>query len=151
MRQSPVYGSLFFPACRELPEDGHFESRKDPHWVCVNTEGIGLILESKKKLIFFETYDNLAWLCAQDTITLEQYSPVDVVNNSPDISADTRPENALLSVRPVSAATAEPIAYLPIVTPQSHLIDSLAVAATRRIEWRNQDLVAKIRQGTKMD
>lgn len=71
VRQWPVYGSIFYPACRNMPPNGYFELRTDNALIAVNTEGILIVDEDKHKIIFCEPFTHMSWLYSSDTVTLE--------------------------------------------------------------------------------
>jgi hypothetical protein len=91
VREWPIYGSVFFPACKDVPPEGFFELRTDHHLICVNSDGIFVIDDDNHKIIVSEMYDNIAWDISHDYITLE-YGP----QNKPILSTFITPQIKLV-------------------------------------------------------
>ena len=76
-RKWPIYGSVFFSACKIPPSQGNFKFRVDHFKIGVNLRGIHIIDLSKSKCIMSETFSNIAWLCSADSVIFEYGSMED--------------------------------------------------------------------------
>lgn len=108
--QFPWYGSTFFPACKNVPPQGYFELRTDHLLIAVNCDNICILDEDRHKLLWSGTYEGVEWECTPDSITVEYM---------PKASKDGQPPKKASSV---------------LITPQAHLVDSLAARAIYLIE-----------------
>ena len=125
------YGATFFPACSTMPPSGYFELRTEHLWVTVNAEGMSIIDEDRHRVSWYAQYDALEWECTPDSITIE-YT---VAGTGANGQAPKR-----------KTAT--------LITPQSHLIDSLASRAIyniERLERRAQRAKAAVANGGAKD
>jgi hypothetical protein len=108
----PFYGSTFFPACKSIPPQGYFELRTDHLLIAVNTECVSVIDEDRHKLNWYGAYDVVEWECTPDSITIEY----------------------LQQPRQSESEPKQKKASSLFITPQAHLIDSLAARAIYLIE-----------------
>lgn len=129
IRSWPIYGSTFFAACKSVPPSGYFELRIEHYWVGVNTEGLCVIDGDKNRVIWNGPYETSNWKCTSDTFTIEGLVRL----------ADSN----LTSGMPLAIhgrQTAPPVkrAVFALITPQAHLIDSLASRAVYNLEKLKQ-------------
>lgn len=108
--QWTIYGSNFFPACKNVPPEGYFELRTDHLMIGVGRSGICIVDMDKGKVSWYGSYAGVEWECTPDSITIE-YRP----NTNGNGAAPKRMASTL-------------------ITPQAHLIDSLASRAVYLIE-----------------
>lgn len=108
-REMPTYGATFFPACKNVPPSGYFERRTDHLLIGVSPYHLSIVDMDKFKISWATTYDNLLWECTPDSITFF-------------------PQNT-----DVATAKSQDILLL---TPQAHLVDSLASRAVYLIRRR---------------
>lgn len=109
-RRWPHYGSTYFPACKNVPPSGYFELRTDHLWIAVNAEGLAIIDEDKHKVSWNGSYQGVEWECTPDSITIEF---------TPNAKPGAPPPKKMAST---------------LITPQAHLVDSLASRAIYNIE-----------------
>lgn len=108
-RKWGYYGGTYFAACKNVPPSGYFELRSDHLWVAVSTEGLTIMDDDRHKMGWYGAYDGISWECTTDSITIEYTAPA-----TPNV-----PSKRMRTV---------------LITPQAHLIDSLASRAVYNIE-----------------
>ena len=109
-REWPEYGATFFPACKNVPPSGYFEMRTDHLLLGVNAECMSIVDEDRHRVSWYGNYDGIEWECTPDTVTIE-FMPVAKSGNQPGKKMGST-----------------------LITPQAHLVDSLASRAIYLIE-----------------
>lgn len=99
----------WFNISKNIPPQGYFELRTDHLLLAVNTEGICIIDEDKYKLSWVGSFHRIEWECTPDSFSIE-YTQDNVGGVAPKKIGST------------------------LITPQAHLIDSLASRAIYIIE-----------------
>ena len=121
-----IYGATFFPACKNVPPQGYFELRTEHFLIGVHRNGICIIDEDKYKVSWNGDFiGGIEWETTPDSVIIE-YRPKAVSGGDPNKRMATT-----------------------LITPQAHLIDSLATKAIRLIE-KAERKAAKARATTVM-
>jgi hypothetical protein len=106
LRKQSFYGSTFFPCCKNMPPQGHFEKRTDHLLLAVSARSLAIIDEGRFKLGWSGEYMGIEWEASPDSVLIE-YTPPN--GNGKRVGTT-------------------------LITPQAHLIDSLASRAIYNIE-----------------